>query len=744
MTKTKPESDLEKILLKGIKLGVFFALFTPLILAPLLFATEYPKAVFFRVLVEFVFILYLILLYKEGPKYLPKIKGRLIFISIVIFIATLIASTFVSVTPHESFWGGLTRSQGLIFYLHLFAYFWVLVSVFKARGDWIFFLKWTVFISGIASFAGVLQALGVASFYGTELPQRISGTLANPDFFGSYIVLSIFLGVFLLTLRQIKKSVNLSIILSLITVLNFIALILSGHRGAWVGLGAGFAFFAIVWFFLYSGKTPRLRRAVFWGIVVSVILATLIILNWDKISSIEGFYLIERIVSVFDIDGVLSNRLPAWEVAVRGWKERPILGWGLESFSFVFDKYLKAGYFEYIREGFYFDRVHNAVLEFATNAGTLGVLGYLFTFFSPFYVIRKYRKVWGFIPSLALASFFFAYFFLNLSIFDTVSSYALVFLVLAFINNNFKKEEEEGHKKEPSGSFFKSVYGAAVALLVLIFILCFYALNLIPLGINIKLAQAKRLESSDLLKSLEYHEQVNEQKSVFSADFKWASAERLRSILQSGGGVDFEEELMGAILIVTSFFEKELEDPSPRYLRLHELLARLYEAAYVISSNEEFLEKMEQVAKNMINFNEDYPASYRILGEVEILRGEYEEGETLFQKALDINRFRFMHKLNYYKELGAVYLRVGERAKAAENFKEIIDLLISASKSLRQANRRNLALELIPYIRCAADIYWKELNDPQTAVEIYEKALLLYPGQKEVLQQNIEILKQDL
>ena len=186
----------ERILLKAIKFGIILALFTPLILGRFgLTLSAYPKAVFFRSLIEIIFIFYLLLI-SLNRKYLPKIS--LLFLAISIFIGSLILTSFTGVNFHRSFFGDPERTVGVILYLHLFVFFLILISVFREKKEWFKLFEITVIVSGISSLAGILQKLNVFSFYGLSLPQRISGTLSNPDFFAPYIVLSIFLAFFLL------------------------------------------------------------------------------------------------------------------------------------------------------------------------------------------------------------------------------------------------------------------------------------------------------------------------------------------------------------------------------------------------------------------------------------------------------------------------------------------------------------------------------------------------------------------
>ena len=85
ITKKIKNLNLEKIWLSGIKVGIFLILLTPLaVIGISIFPFSMSKVIYFRVLVEIVFLFYIFLLL-GNRKYLPKISP--LFISISVFIA---------------------------------------------------------------------------------------------------------------------------------------------------------------------------------------------------------------------------------------------------------------------------------------------------------------------------------------------------------------------------------------------------------------------------------------------------------------------------------------------------------------------------------------------------------------------------------------------------------------------------------------------------------------------------------
>ena len=118
-----------------IKIGLFIVPFIPLYVSRVLFFPYITgKAFAFRILVEIAFAtwLFLAIFYKE---YRPKKSALLIALSAFILIVTL--ATIFGVNPYKSFWSNYERMEGLVTYLHLFAYFLVNFLAFVGNFCWV-------------------------------------------------------------------------------------------------------------------------------------------------------------------------------------------------------------------------------------------------------------------------------------------------------------------------------------------------------------------------------------------------------------------------------------------------------------------------------------------------------------------------------------------------------------------------------------------------------------------------------
>ncbi len=181
-------------------------------------------------------------------------------------------------------------------------------------------------------------------------------------------------------------------------------------------MGLGLIFYFFLWFFRYSAYNVWRKKIVFLVFFLSLLLLFLVI-NKESITE-GGSHFLNRFLSIFEFS--FGSRANVWEISFRAWQDRPVFGWGPESFSYVFYKYFKADYFSNIPEGMYFDYAHNKIFNLMVNSGILGVLSWLSVLAMAFYSLLKYSFLKKKLV-LILSVFLVSYFFQSLSVFDTNS-----------------------------------------------------------------------------------------------------------------------------------------------------------------------------------------------------------------------------------------------------------------------------------------------------------------------------------
>src|SRR6185295_15949535 len=113
------------------------------------------------------------------------------------------------------------------------------------------------------------------------------------------------------------------------------------------------------------------------GGAIIVVLVAGIFVGMRNSDFVQKNATLARLTSISTKSDDAAARFMVWNMALEGFKERPILGWGQVGFNFVFNKYYDPGM--YAREQ-WFDRTHNIFLDWLIAGGILGLLSYLALF----------------------------------------------------------------------------------------------------------------------------------------------------------------------------------------------------------------------------------------------------------------------------------------------------------------------------------------------------------------------------
>lgn len=333
---------------------------------------------------------------------------------------------------------------------------------------------------------------GVGVYFPVSQGSRVDGTLGNPAYFAILAVYMIFLS--LLGIIYTKKF-PVKVLLAVFTALNGVLLIYASTRSATLGLFAGLVFagaiylfdikkFKYEWialgisalFFAYSvffrrdltldifflvlavtaaaivkslvvneGKAKKVVAVLF---LAGIALVTLFALSRESVFVKSNIFL-NRFTTISATDATGNSRIMVWQMAIEGFKEKPILGWGQDNFSYVFAKHHNPGM--YGQEP-WFDRSHNVFFDWLIAAGIIGLLGHLALYV--FAVILTYRaKLFSFAEKSLLYGMLVAQFINNLFIFDNLASYMLFYAMLAYIAAIYAKGED--HLKDISLEKYK-------------------------------------------------------------------------------------------------------------------------------------------------------------------------------------------------------------------------------------------------------------------------------------------------
>jgi len=722
------QTEIESVLLKVIKIGIFVSLLTPFIMGPFgINFVEYPKAVFFRSLIEIVFVFYISLIL-FNKKYIPK--KSILLTSLLLFYAVMFVASIFGINFHRSFFGDMPRGEGLIMHVHLLVFFIIITSVFLKREEWLNLFKVSVLISGLSSLAALLQQAKIAWFYAID-HARLSGTLSNPNLFACYISLSIFITIFLLAIEHNKK---LKILWLSLIILNCYTLFFSGTRGSWIGLIFGLVF---ILFFNFLKLNYKIRISIIIGILIVSALIILVFFNLQQIRSIPGGPVISRIINVN-----LSGRIESWQASMAAIKDRPILGWGFESFAFVSDKY----YEKNLPRGIYFDRPHNKIIEILIYSGMLGLLSYLFVFSVIFYLIFKYTKLWEDYSGKSkitytsiLAAFFICYFVQNIFAFDNICTYILFFIVVGFINT-FKENSLEGSFinvndrviSSKTKNNFTAIKIVSILFIFLTTAYVMYQVNLKPTIAAMCFSTSIVYEGVDPERAFYAYKQGIGMKTIYDDDLRLTFTDRTLYLLENDFIRDAKKEAVETLSKIKPFLYKAIENQDEQVNHLYQFIARINEQEYMQYKNLDSLNEMEQVLSNAILFNPNMETIYRLMGDLRIFQNNYSEGEEYIK---EVCIFDNCTDIELYKRIAGAYLKTGEIDFALKNFEKAID--IERERRKQGIMTAIVTPELIDYV---ASTYYEKLNDLQSCRRIYEKGSEIYPMYADVFDQRFKII----
>lgn len=302
-------------------------------------------------------------------------------------------------------------------YLKYIIIFLVTLEVIKKRKQ----MKkiWITFV--ISSF--LVYGYGFHQYFTKNI--RIYSSLHNPNPFGSYLLIAVFIAFSYSIFVKEKKQKIISYLYMLV---GLSLLILTYSRGAWLGLIGGLIvlFYSI---YKFDYKTINFKK-----IFIVLFLIVLIITF-----SVDG--VTRRMKSIFDLDQN-SYRLMQYQTAIEMIKDKPIFGFGLGHYPLVFPDY-KPDDVDRIHL-----HVHNIYLHWIVETGLVSftifiVMVYRLFIHKKIYAVKKEK--WFNVAMLGIVAGFAIH-----NLFDVTFLYSMVGLnVIIFLAiwSNIVDESREAVNK---------------------------------------------------------------------------------------------------------------------------------------------------------------------------------------------------------------------------------------------------------------------------------------------------------
>ena len=441
------------------------------------------KAFYFRILVELAFAGWTILAFLDA-RYRPRLNPVTIAISIFALVA--LAADLLGVNPLRSIWSNFERMEGWLVIIHLWAFFIVTSCMFgygdEGRRNWHRWLNMNLGIAGVVALYGFFQLFGWAVIH--QGSSRIDASLGNAAYMAVYMLMNTFIAayMFFAVRRYGRASVAAQWFYGIASIVFGFMLFQTATRGTILGLiGAVILSLAI---YAVFGKGEKGKwRLVSAAIIVAIIVIGIIFwLNRDA-QFVKNSEVLNRMASISISETRTQARGYVWPMAIEGFKERPILGWGQENFNYVFNSHYNPEMWSHEQ---WFDRAHNVYLDWLVAGGILGFLAYLSLYI--FAIISIWKSQLSIAEKSALIGLVAGYAVHNIFVFDNLASYVMFVAVLGFVNSFKEGKQIKILGIEPVRLDAVQYIVAPIAIVLLVASL--YFVNVRPIQANTRLIEA--------------------------------------------------------------------------------------------------------------------------------------------------------------------------------------------------------------------------------------------------------------
>lgn len=376
------------------------------------------KTLYFQLLVEFSFVVWVLLLL-QSPQFLPS-KNKL-NLAVALFLVLLFVVNLFSTNRAVSFLSNMERMDGFLLYLHAGLLYFVWSSTLSVLQ-----FKRLLIVSITVGLCVLIFGYFMA---GHTESGRMTSTLGNAAYLAYYFVCMIYFSVFAVFQATTQRYKRLKWVVGLVLVLIFFGGILqTGTRAGLVTIVAGLITFNII--FIWQPNSTWQKQSLLLLSMLAIGAGFYWVIQISQDSSLN------RLVN-FSSDHSAATRWGLWKTAWEGFKLKPFWGWGQNNFSTIFIQYGQLPYSK--SEGFY-DKAHNIFFEWISATGIIGFASFFSIFLIALHSLWKNTQL-PLITKALLISFLVSYWVFHFFSFDNLTSIAIVFGVLAFVSKTTEAEK---------------------------------------------------------------------------------------------------------------------------------------------------------------------------------------------------------------------------------------------------------------------------------------------------------------
>ena len=319
-----------------------------------------------------------------------EIRYHRVLILLGILLGWIVITTIVSINPATAFLGKYRRYDGAWSYF-LYAILLFVTMQYATTLPRVRQLAQTLsFSSVVVAGYGLLQALGLDPLNWGQLPfeqNRSFSTYGNPDLLAGFLAFSIFVNLGLLFSEE---KVAWRRWYWFVLLLNSVVAITAFARSLWVAFFVTIIIFTLL---MWRQKAKPIKEDYLFAGGLAAVVSAFIGFSLTRADAVMNFW--TRVQSIFEFDqGSALTRFQIWDAALAAIAERPIFGYGLDTFRLIFRHFAPPEYAQAAGFRSVADNVHNFPLQLATGIGVVGaVLFYALLFWIAFLAIRNCLKV---------------------------------------------------------------------------------------------------------------------------------------------------------------------------------------------------------------------------------------------------------------------------------------------------------------------------------------------------------------
>lgn len=579
----------------------------------------FSKVFFMFLIIELVLLVFLLRAAREERIILPKSKtaGILLVYILFLFLAALQGTDF-----NLSFWSSHFRLTGIVTWIFYFVLFLVLSASLTRDTDWRWVFRSIAASGAILAGVSILGRAGLTTGILDFLATSGGSLFGNSTISGLYYVLVFFLGVIGVTLESNK------------------------YWRVFYGLAGAVVFFSPELFNFsnwpaFLGEARASSLVLRGGILVTMLLGmahkildarrsvlAVSLLIFCMLSGVAfGFF------SVLNGTGKINDiyvresgyaRPIVWDMAVEGIKAKPLLGYGPENFTYVFQSHLDPE-LTVLEKFSWFDRAHNFILDQVVTTGILGTLLMFIIFLvvclESFKAYSRDRKFYFLLIPVIL----FFHFLQMQTSFETYGSLLLVFILLAFLTS--QQYEKFSFKVKSARS------GRLLALILVV--VTTWGLIIRPVAENHLVAKVRRAGTFE--KRAELYPKLSGLIIYPPNVLRFLSTGYMQAIMESseakkspGAWQKIKAEIEKFVSLHQGYYERY--NGNYKYLTNYALFLV---NAYAFEFDE--LDRAEELAKEAIDISASYPHPFWVLAVSRYYQEDLDSALDFAERAYQIN-----------------------------------------------------------------------------------------------------------